>query len=45
MMAKKYFADENALKKDMKSEEMGAAGQKLDSFAKGLVTMFFGEEG
>jgi uncharacterized protein (TIGR02118 family) len=44
MMAEMYFADEDALKKGMKSEEMAAAGQNLNSFAEGLVTMFFGEE-
>jgi uncharacterized protein (TIGR02118 family) len=44
MMAEMYFADEDALKRGMKSDEMGAAGRNLSSFAEGLVTMFFGEE-
>lgn len=44
MMAEMYFADEDALKRGMKSEEMGAAGENLNSFAEGLVTMYFGEE-
>lgn len=44
MMAEMYFADEVALKRGMKSDEMAAAGQNLNSFAEGLVTMFFGEE-
>jgi uncharacterized protein (TIGR02118 family) len=44
MMAEMYFADEAALKRGMKSAEMGAAGQNLNEFAEGLVMMFFGEE-
>ncbi len=44
MMAEMYLADEDALKRGMKSEEMGVAGENLSSFAKGLATMYFGEE-
>jgi uncharacterized protein (TIGR02118 family) len=44
MMAEMYFADEDALKLGVKSEEMAAAGRNLNSFAEGLVTMYFGEE-
>lgn len=44
MMAEMYFADADALKRGMKSQEMAAAGENLSGFAEGLVTMFFGEE-
>jgi uncharacterized protein (TIGR02118 family) len=44
MMAELHFADEDSLKRDMKSEETAAAGRNLNSFAEGLVTMYFGEE-
>ena len=43
-MAEMYFADKDALKAGMKSPEMAAAGENLDTFAKGLATMSFGEE-
>lgn len=44
MMAEMHFADEDALKRGMKSGEMRAAGENLDGFAKGLATMLFGDE-
>jgi uncharacterized protein (TIGR02118 family) len=45
MMAEMHFADKNALKAGMRSPEMAAAGENLDSFAKGLYTLVFAEEG
>jgi uncharacterized protein (TIGR02118 family) len=44
MMAEMYFADTEALKTGMKSPEMAAAGENLNSFAAGLVTLMFAEE-
>ncbi len=44
LMAEMYFEDVNALKNAMKSPEMAAAGENLNSFAAGLVTLHFGEE-
>ena len=44
LMAELYFADEAALKTAMKSPEMAAAGENLDSFAKGQYSLFFAEE-
>ena len=44
LMAEMYFADREALKAAMKSPEMAAAGDNLNSFAHGLVTMAFGDE-
>jgi uncharacterized protein (TIGR02118 family) len=44
MMAEMHFADEEARKRGMKSEEMKASGANLNSFAEGLVTMLFGDE-
>jgi hypothetical protein len=44
MMAEMYFADRDALKTAMKSPEMGAAGDTLNTFAAGLVTLLFGDE-
>src|SRR5687768_4387122 len=44
MMAEMYFEDLDALKAGMKSPEMAAAGDNLNSFASGLVTLLFGEE-
>ncbi len=44
MMAEMYFSDSSALKAAMKSPEMAAAGENLNSFAGGLVTLMFGEE-
>jgi uncharacterized protein (TIGR02118 family) len=44
LMAEMYFADRDALKAAMKSPEMAAAGENLNSFASGLVTLLFGEE-
>lgn len=44
LTAEMYFADEAALKAAMKSPEMAAAGENLDSFAKGLYSLFYAEE-
>lgn len=44
MMAEMTFADKDALKAGMKSPEMGAAGENLNSFAEGLVILMYGEE-
>jgi uncharacterized protein (TIGR02118 family) len=44
MMAEMYFSDQNALKTAMKSPEMATAGENLNSFAEGLVTLMYGEE-
>ena len=44
LMAEMYFADYDAYKAGMKSPEMAAAGENLNSFAEGLVTMMTGEE-
>ncbi len=44
LMAEMHFADEGALKTAMKSPEMMAAGENLDTFAKGLVTLMFAKE-
>lgn len=44
MMAEMYFTDESALKAGMKSPEMAAAGENLNSFAAGLVTLMLGRE-
>lgn len=44
MMAEMYFEDNAALKSAMKSHEMAQAGENLNSFASGLVTLMFGDE-
>jgi uncharacterized protein (TIGR02118 family) len=44
IMAEMYFTDSSALKAGMKSPEMAAAGENLNGFAAGLVTLMFGEE-
>jgi len=44
MMAEMHFADEDALKAAMRSPEMGAAGENLNTFAEGLVTLLFAKE-
>jgi uncharacterized protein (TIGR02118 family) len=44
LMAEMYFASADALKTGLKSPEMAVAGQNLDSFASGLVTLMIGEE-
>ena len=44
MIAEMHFADAEALKRGMKSEEMKAAGANLNSFAEGPVTMLYGDE-
>lgn len=43
LMAEMHFADADALKAAMKSPEMAAAGENLDSFAKGLYSLAFAE--
>lgn len=43
MVAVLTFADRDALKTAMNSPEMAAAGDNLDSFAKGLYTLCFAE--
>jgi len=44
LMAEMFFEDKDALKTAMRSEEMGRAGENLDSFAKGLYTLVYAEE-
>lgn len=44
MMAEMFFADADALKAGMKSPEMAAAGENLNTFAEGLVTLMFADE-
>jgi uncharacterized protein (TIGR02118 family) len=44
MMAEMFFNDSSSLKAAMKSPEMAAAGENLESFAAGLVTLMFAEE-
>jgi uncharacterized protein (TIGR02118 family) len=44
LMAEMYFSDRDALKAGLKSPEMAAAGENLNTFAEGLVTLAFGEE-
>ena len=43
MMAQMHFADKATMKAAIKSSEMAAAGDNLDSFAKGMYTLMFGE--
>lgn len=44
MIAVMRFRDADSLKTGMKSPEMAEAGENLNSFAEGLVTLMFGEE-
>jgi uncharacterized protein (TIGR02118 family) len=44
LMAEMYFSDQDALKAGLRSTEMAAAGETLNSFAEGLVTLAFGDE-
>lgn len=44
MMAEMYFPDVDKLKAAMKSPEMAAAGENLNTFASGLVTLLFAQE-
>lgn len=44
LMAELYFEDDAAFKIGMNSPEMAAAGENLDSFAKGEYTLIFGVE-
>jgi uncharacterized protein (TIGR02118 family) len=43
MMAVMRFADMDTLKEGLNSPEMAVAGENLNSFAKGLVTLVIGE--
>lgn len=45
LMAKMNFREEESLKQAMRSSEMAAAGDNLQSFAAGLATLMFGAEG
>jgi uncharacterized protein (TIGR02118 family) len=42
-LAELYFADKRALDAALHSPEMGAAGQQLRTYAKGLFTMYYAE--
>jgi uncharacterized protein (TIGR02118 family) len=44
LMAEMIFPDLDSLKAGMKSPEMAAAGENLNSFAAGMVTLLWGEE-
>lgn len=44
MMTEMVFASIDSLKAAMRSPEMGVAGENLDSFAKGLYILMFGDE-
>jgi uncharacterized protein (TIGR02118 family) len=43
LMAVMHFADEDARRQAMRSPEMAAAGDNLNTFAEGLVTLLFGD--
>jgi uncharacterized protein (TIGR02118 family) len=44
LMAEMYFTDEAALKTGMRSPEMAAAGENLNTFAAGLVTLLYAKD-
>ncbi len=44
LMAEMYFENAETRKMAMRSPEMAAAGENLNSFAEGLYTLLFGEE-
>lgn len=44
LMTEMYFSDKEALKAAMRSPEMAAAGENLNTFAGDLTTLAFGEE-
>ena len=44
LMAEMHFDDEAALKSGMRSPEMAAAGENLNSFAPGLATLMYANE-
>lgn len=44
LMAEMYFKDMDGLKFAMRSPEMGASGENLNSFAEGQYVLMFGEE-
>ena len=41
LMAEMTFSDEESLKEAMRSPEMAAAGENLNSFAEGMYTLLF----
>lgn len=43
MVTEMYFADRQSLDAALASDEMGAAGKQLRSFARGLFTMYIAE--
>jgi uncharacterized protein (TIGR02118 family) len=43
LMAIMHFADKDARRRGMRSPEMAAAGENLDTFAAGLVTLLFSD--
>lgn len=43
MMAVMHFEDADALKDGMRSSEMQVAGENLNSFAEGLVSLMYGQ--
>lgn len=45
MMAEMHFDNMESLKNGMRSTEMAQAGENLNSFAEGMYTLMFGEEG
>lgn len=44
MLAIMEFSSESAMKNGLRSPEMAAAGENLNSFAEGLVTLMYGVE-
>ncbi|HLE50624.1 MAG TPA: EthD family reductase [Anaerolineales bacterium] len=44
LMAEMYFQDAESFKAAMKSPEMATAGDNLNTFAAGLVTLMYGDE-
>lgn len=44
MMAVMHFEDEESLKGAMRSSEMQAAGENLNTFAEGLVSLMYAQE-
>jgi hypothetical protein len=43
MMAEMMFEDDESLKAGLRSDEMTRAGENLQTFAAGLVTLLIGE--
>lgn len=44
LMAEMFFPDSESLKSGLRSPEMAAAGENLNTFAEGLVSLIIGEE-